>query len=61
MTDETVTRLAAVLAAYSRVLGMQALNMQRAALGHSMAYTDADFFHDADLIEKAAQAQEVKP
>jgi hypothetical protein len=32
--------------------GMTALNMQRAAIGNSMAYGDADFFNNADAMRK---------
>jgi len=55
VTDDTVARLAAVLAMNAEVLGMQAENMQRAAVGSSMAYTADNFFRAADMMREAAK------
>ena len=44
-----------ILAANARVKGMVAENMQRQALGQSMAYTSSDFEAEAMIIEDAAR------
>ena len=48
-------KFAMVLAAHARVQGMAAENAQREALGHSMAYTAADFSAEAEYIEALAR------
>jgi len=60
MAQETfdLERLGRILAINARILGMQALNMQRAAVGSSMAYDDADFFCEADKIDAVVAEKE---
>jgi len=39
-----------IIADFVRALGMMSENMQRQALGHSMAYSDASFYEMADIM-----------
>jgi len=56
MTDEQIRIFGQILAVNARVLGMQALNMQRAAVGASMAYGDDSFFAEADNLDRLARS-----
>lgn len=51
MEDYQIRIQSLVLAAYVEALGMQAENMQRSALGESMAYTESDFHNIAESIK----------
>jgi hypothetical protein len=46
-----VEHLGRILAANARILGMQAENMQRQAVGQSMAFVEKDFACEAHIIE----------
>lgn len=52
MSPELVSVLAQVMAQQAVVLGMQADNMQRAAIGESMAWTAADFAGPAIELDR---------
>lgn len=52
MNEDSVFTLGLLLAAYTEVLGMQAENMQRAAVGSSMAYTSETFVQMANEMRK---------
>jgi len=52
MNDSQLIRFGNMLAAYTRVLGMQAENMQRSAVGSSMAYDADAFYNEASNIER---------
>jgi hypothetical protein len=56
VSPELVAVLAQILAQQALVLGMQADNKQREAVGGSMAYTGADFGVHAAELERLAQA-----
>lgn len=47
--------LAAIYAQVAVMEGMKAENMQRQQLGHSMAYTDSDFFAVNQELESLAE------
>lgn len=46
-----VEHLGRILAANARILGMQAENMQRRAIGQSMTFVEKDFTCEAHIIE----------
>ena len=52
MNSELVALFAAISAENARIAGMQAENMQRAALGHSMAYLEQDFAYSAAELDR---------
>lgn len=52
MNNNTARCLVNAFACNARVEGMKAANMQRAALGQSMAYTDDDFAAEAGPLER---------
>ena len=54
MTGQLLAIHAQILAANARVLGMQAENMQRAAVGNSMAYGEAAFLCESDYLQTLA-------
>lgn len=56
MTPELVAVLAQIFAQQAIVLGMQADNMQRAAIGDSMSWTGADFAGPATELDRLAQS-----
>ena len=51
MQDYHIIQLGLILAEFTRALGMNAENMQRKILDHSMAYTSSDFEGVASNIE----------
>ena len=51
MNANLVRILALIAAANARIEGMKALNAIRESNGHSLAYNDEDFFHEAGLLE----------
>lgn len=55
MDEHTVRMLGYLLAAYTRVLGMQAENAARQMRSESPAYTGDDFFREAMSIETTAR------
>lgn len=54
MSPLAASKFAFILAENARVAGMTALNMQRQAQGHSMGYSDEDFFNAAARIDTLA-------
>ena len=50
-TPQTAYALALIAAAQARIAGMTAENMQRQAVGSSMAYDEAAFFDEAARLE----------
>jgi hypothetical protein len=51
-TPETARALALIAAEQARIAGMTAENMQRQAVGSSMAYTEQDFLYVAFSLEQ---------
>jgi hypothetical protein len=56
MNNILVAIMASIAECQARVAGMTAENMQRQAIGHSMAYTDADFAYQADELDRLSRA-----
>ena len=56
MTPQLLSIMAQILACQAQVLGMQADNMQRAAIGDSMVWTGADFAGPAAELERLSEA-----
>ncbi len=56
MSAELVSVLAQIMAQQGYILSMQADNMQRAAVGASMAWTGADFAGPTTELERLAAA-----
>lgn len=56
MSPELVSILAQIMAQQGYILSMQADNMQRAAIGASMAWTSADFSGPTMELERLAAA-----
>ena len=52
MTNEQIHALACITAAQARIAGMQAANTMRQADGYQLAYDDAAFFAEAQMIEE---------
>ncbi len=48
--------MAQVSACQARIAAMQAANQQRAVLGQSVAYDEAEFMYEAREIERLAEA-----
>lgn len=55
MDDYNVRKLARILACQARVLGMQAENAWRESCGNSIAYTEEQFFAEAEMLENLAR------
>ena len=51
MNSNLVRILALIAAANARIEGMKALNAIRESNGHSLAYDEEAFFHEAGLLE----------
>ena len=51
MNDHQIMIFGRMLASYTRVLGMQAENMQRQQCGVCMAYSETEFGLEADQLE----------
>lgn len=56
MSPELVSILAQIMVQQATVLGMQADNMQREAIGDSMAWTGADFAGPAIEMERLSES-----
>lgn len=56
MSPELVSVLAQIMAQQAIVLGMQADNMQRAAIGASMCWTAADFAGPAAELDRLSDS-----
>lgn len=52
MNNTQLQLLALIMAANSRVIGMQAANQQREAQGDSVAYTEDHFYGEAVYLEE---------
>lgn len=52
MNNTQLQQLALIMAANSRVIGMQAANQQREAQGYSVAYTEDHFYTEASYLEE---------
>ena len=61
MSPYHLSILAQIMAQQALVLGMQADNMQRAAIGDSMSWTAADFAGPAAELERLAEAARLTP
>jgi hypothetical protein len=60
METNDVKRLALVLAVQAEVEGMKAENMQREQIGHSMAWTEADFCEKAEELRNLAHGHDMQ-
>lgn len=58
MEHYDVRRMALVLAVQAEIEGMKSDNMQREAVGSSMAYTEEDFFAKADDLRNLANCHD---
>ncbi len=54
MTPKTVQHLTLVAAAFARIVGMHAENMQRQRNGYAMAYVEENFMAEAEKLEQIA-------
>ena len=54
MTTADIKRLALVLAVQADIEGMKALNAYRIGLGHGIAYSESDFFAQAEELRSLA-------
>jgi hypothetical protein len=52
MTDKQIYVYGKIVRGLINAMGMQAQNMQREHEGNSMAYTDNDFWYEANEIDK---------
>lgn len=55
MDEHTVRALGYILAAYARIEGMKAANMQRQLVGESLAYDEGAFSGEAFQLEEIAR------
>lgn len=54
MNSDLLRIYLAGLASLARIEGMKAENMQRAAIGNSMAYSEEPFFNEATFLDRLA-------
>ena len=58
--NEQVRCMGLFMADFVKALGMMSENMQRQALGHSMAYSDASFYEIAEIMENRVKDMDNK-